>query len=168
MASARQSEIPASTIFRMVENARFSYQLCGLSVTLRCIIMSSVECARYALALTMLFTGNHSGFMLFLVQPKDFARTTGLMGSYTLLLPPPRSYALLVQCILKLFSMYMYTSTCTCTCTCNKIMYLPFSTQWRPVSLRSTMRPCETSSAHPPKRRNMTFALTPRTKERCT
>ena len=32
--------------------------------------------------------------MLFLVQPKDFACTTGLMGSFTLLLPP-RSYALL-------------------------------------------------------------------------
>jgi len=44
---------------------------------------------------TYLSQETKDGFLLFLVQPKDFACTTGLMGSYTLLLPP-RSYALLI------------------------------------------------------------------------
>jgi len=93
-----------------VENARFSYQLCGLSVTLRCIITDGVEYAHIRAALQCYFNTYLSqettyGFMLFLVQPKDFACTTGLMGSYTLLLPP-RSYALLHvrMCILAALS----------------------------------------------------------------
>ena len=92
MASTRQGEIPTSTIFRMVKNVHFSYQLWGLSYfVLHNIVLLSYTYKRLHLQCyfnTYLSQETTDGYMLFLVQPKDFACTTGLMGSYTLLLPP--------------------------------------------------------------------------------